>query len=136
MRHKIAAALFLFFAGVVLVCAGTSFACYALYAAFVPMVGEAAAAAIAAAVLILLAVFGLAASAFRAKAAKQTLLDRAKAATDEVLSAMGDAAKTAKPTPDDVALSFLAAMAKDRPFIAVALATLLGAATSLLRNKK
>jgi hypothetical protein len=136
MRHKIAAALLLFFSGVVLVCAGTSFACYALYAAFVPLVGEAAAAAIAAAVLILIAVFGLAASAFRAKAAKRSFMDRAKAATDDMLSAMGDAAKTAKPTPDDVALNFLAAMAKERPIIAVGLATLLGAATSLLRNKK
>jgi hypothetical protein len=63
-------------------------------------------------------------------------MDRAKAATDDMLSAMGDAAKTAKPTPDDVALNFLAAMAKERPIIAVGLATLLGAATSLLRNKK
>ncbi len=123
MRHKIAAALLLFFCGVVLVCAGTSFACYALYAAFVPYVGTAAAAGIAAAVLLLMAVFGLAVFAYRAKYRKtewKKLLET-------------QAAKP--PQTDDITLAFLAGLARDKPIIAVALAGLFGAATTLFRKK-
>lgn len=125
MRYKIAAALLLFFASVVLVLAGAGFACYALYAAFVPLVGSAIAAAITAAILLFVPLLGLVLLSFCARRARSRIREQ---------SATGQSPFT--PSPDNVALGFLAGVARDKPITAVLLAGVFGAAAALFRDKK
>nr|TFG51384.1 MAG: hypothetical protein E4H34_06330 [Hyphomicrobiales bacterium] len=125
MRYKIAAALLLFFCSFVLVLAGAGFACYALYAAFVPLVGSAGAAAIAAAILLYAPVLGIVFLSIRAKRSRTRILEQSAAIQGLFES-----------SPDNIALGFLAGLARDKPITAVLLAGMLGAAASLFRNKK
>jgi high-affinity Fe2+/Pb2+ permease len=125
MRYKIAAALLLFICSAVLVLAGAGFACYALYAAFVPLVGNAYAAAIAAAILLLAPSLGLVLLSLRARKGRIRNLEQAAA---------GQSPFT--PSPDNIALGFLAGLARDKPITAVLLAGIFGAAASLFRDKK
>jgi len=125
MRYKIAAALLLFLASVVLVLAGAGFACYALYAAFVPLVGSAYAGAITAAILLFIPLLGLVFLSLRARRSRRKIFEQ---------SAMGQSPFT--PSPDNVALGFLAGLARDKPITAVLLAGVFGAAAALFRDKK
>jgi len=125
MRYKIAAALLLFICSAVLVLGGAGFACYALYAAFVPLVGNAYAAAITAAILLLAPSLGLVLLSHRARRGRIRNLEQA---------ALGQSPFT--PSPDNVALGFLAGLARDKPITAVLLAGVFGAAASLFRDKK
>lgn len=125
MRYKIAAALLLFLCSVVLVFGGAVFACYALYAAFVPLVGNAYAAAIAAAILLFIPLLGIVVLSFRARRRRFKNFEKGLA---------GQGPFT--PSPDNVALSFLAGLARDKPLTAVLLSGLFGAAATLFRDKK
>ncbi len=125
MRYKIAAALLLFVCSVVLVFAGAGFACYALYAAFVPLVGNAYAAAIAAAILLFVPLLGLVLLSLRARRARVRSIEQAAAGQSPFTS-----------SPDNVALGFLAGLARDKPITAVLLAGVFGAAASLFRDKR
>jgi hypothetical protein len=118
MLYKIAAGFMLLIGGVVLLSIGAGYAAYALYVAFLPLVGDALAALITAGFLFfgpLLILVLLAAIRGRRKSAVKGLPPN---------------------SPENVALSFLASLAKDRPIIAVAAAGLIGAATAFLRRKK
>ncbi len=125
MRYKIAAALLLFICSVVLVLAGAGFACYALYAAFVPIVDTAYAAAIAAAILLFVPLLGLVLLSLRARRSRMRIPEQ---------GAAGQSPFT--PSPDNVALGFLAGLARDKPITAVLLSGVFGAAASLFRDKK
>jgi hypothetical protein len=125
MRYKIAAALLLFLASVVLVLAGAGFACYALYASLVPLVGDAYAAAIAAAILLFGPLLGIVLLSLRARRSRRKIFEE---------NAAGQSPFT--PSPDNVALGFLAGMARDKPITAILLAGIFGAAAALFRDKK
>jgi hypothetical protein len=125
MRYKIAAALLLFAFSAILVLGGAGFACYALYAAFVPLVGNAYAAAITAAILLLVPSFGLVLLSLRARRSRLRSLEQAAAGRSPFT-----------PSPDNVALGFLAGLTRDRPMTAVLLAGIFGAAASLFRDQK
>lgn len=127
MRYKIAAALLFFLCGAVMVLAGAGFACYALYAYFVPIVGGTAAAAIAAAVLLAVPALALIFFSLRARRARNRLLEKLEEAA---------ANSTVPNSPDNVTLTYLAALARDKPVVAVLLAGVFGAAMTLLRGKK
>ncbi len=124
MRYKIAAALLLFICSAVLVFGGAAFACYALYAAFVPLVGKAYAAAIAAAILLLVPMLGLILLSIRARRGRIRNLEQATSGQNPFT-----------PSPDNVALGFLAGLAREKPITAVLLAGVFGAAASLFRDK-
>ena len=118
MGYKIAAGILLLFGGVALVCVGVALAGFALYAAFVPLVGAAWAAAIAALIFL---VFPIALCLVLAKRGRRK---------------WPDAFREGAATPENVALAYLASLAKDRPIIAVLFAALVGVASALLRKKK
>ena len=124
MRYKIAAALLLFLCSAVLVFGGAVFACYALFAAFVPLVGKAFAAAIAAAILLFLPMLGLILLSLRARGSRIRRLEQAAAGQNPFT-----------PSPDNVALGFLAGLAREKPITAVLLAGVFGAAASLFRDR-
>ena len=127
MRYRIAAALLLFLCGAVMVLAGAGFACYALYAYLLPMVGNAAAAAIAAAILLFVPVLALVIFSLRARRARNELIETLEQA----------AASTAfTKDPDNITLVFLAGLAREKPLIAILLAGIFGAAATILRDKK
>jgi len=123
MRYKIAAALLLFVCSAVLVIGGAVFACYALYAVFVPLVGKALAAAIAAAILLFVPMLGLIVLSLRARGVRNRKIEQAASQNPFT------------PSPDNVALGFLAGLARDKPITAVLLAAAFGAAASLFRDK-
>ena len=125
MRYSIAAAFLLFLCSVVLVLAGAGFACYALYAAFVPLVGSAYAAAITAAILLFVPMLGLVLLSIRARRSRTRLFEKIAASQGPFTA-----------SPDNVALGFLAGLARDKPITAVLLAGAFGAAASLFRDKK
>jgi len=119
MRYRIAAGILLLFGGIAVVCVGVVFAGQALYAAFAPLTGEAWAAAIAAAILLFIPVVGIV-----------VLSRRARRAWRFEFPPM-----SMPPTPDNVALAYLAGLAKDRPIVALVLAGIFGAASAILRKK-
>jgi hypothetical protein len=123
MRYKIAAALLLFVCSAVLVIGGAVLACYALYAVFVPLVGKALAAAIAAAILLFVPMLGLIVLSLRARGVRNRKIEQAASQNPFT------------PSPDNVALGFLAGLARDKPITAVLLAAVFGAAASLFRGK-
>ena len=127
MKYRIAAALLLFICAAVLVFAGAGFACYALYAALVPSVGNAAAAAIAAAILLVIPALGVIVLSLKARRARNALFDKLEEAA---------ARSTLPNSPDAVTLNYLASFARDKPLLAVLLAGIFGAAMSLLRDRK
>ena len=124
MRYKIAAALLVFICSAVMVVGGAAFACYALYAAFVPLVGNTLAAAIAAAILLFVPLLGLILLSLRARRGRMRNFEQAAACQ-----------KPFAPSPDNGALGFLAGLARDKPITAVLLAGMFGAAASLFRDK-
>jgi hypothetical protein len=124
MRYKIAAALLLFICSAVLVFGGAVFACYALYAAFVPLFGKAIAAAIAAAILLFVPMLGLILLSLRARRGRIRRIEQAAADQNPFT-----------PSPDNIALGFLAGLARDKPITAVLLAGVFGAAASLFRDR-
>ena len=118
MLYKIAAGFMLLIGGIALLCIGAGYAGYALYMGFLPLVGAPFAALITAGFLFfgpLLILVLMAAMRGRRKSAVKGLPPN---------------------SPENVALSFLASLAKDRPIVAVAAAGLLGAAAAYLRRKK
>ena len=124
MRYRIAAGLLLFICAAVLVFGGAVFACYALYASFVPLFGRAIAAAIAAAILLLVPMLGLIVLSLRARGGRIRRLEQAASGQNPFT-----------PSPDNVALGFLAGLARDKPITAVFLAGIFGAAASLFRDR-
>ena len=118
MGYTIAAGIMLLFGGVVAVCVGVAFAGFAIFAAFVPLVGPALAAAIAALIFL---IFPIVLCFVLARRGRRK---------------WPDAFKEGAATPENVALAYLAALAKDRPLIAVFFAALVGVASALLRKKK
>jgi hypothetical protein len=118
MVYKIAAGILLLFGGIAFVCVGMVLAGYALYAALVPWVGIAGAAAIAAFIFL---VFPIALCLMLARRGRRK---------------WPDAFREGAATPENVALAYLAALAKDRPIVAVICAALVGVASAFLRKKK
>jgi MYXO-CTERM domain-containing protein len=104
--------------GVALLCVGAFYAGYALYAACLPLVGEAYAALIAAGVLFFAPLFVL---MFLAAINRR----RRRAVRDLPPN-----------SPENVVLSLLAGIAKDRPIMSVAAAALVGIAAAFLRRRK
>jgi hypothetical protein len=119
MMYRIAAGIMLLFGGVTLVCVGVTYAGYAIYWALLPATGPAGAAAIAAAVFLLLPVLGWAFLVLRGRRRKS--------------AAMRDLPPNA---PENIALTFLASLAKEKPIVGMALAGLFGVATAFLRKKR
>lgn len=119
MVYRIAAGILLLFGGITLVCVGVTYAGYALYWAVLPSTGPAGAAGIAAAVFLILPFLGWAFLALRGRSRRPAAL------------------KDLPPgAPENVALSFIAGLAKERPIIGMALAGLFGVATAFLRKKR
>ena len=118
MLYKIAAGFMLLIGGVALLCVGAGYAGYALYLAFLPLVGGQLAGLITAGFLFfgpLLILVILAAAGSRRRRAIKNLPPN---------------------SPENVALNFLAGLAKDRPLMAMAAEGLVGAAATFLRRKK
>ena len=118
MLYKIAAGILLLFGGITVVCVGVAFAGYAVFTAFIPLVGTPWAAAIAASIFLIvpIAICFLLASRGRRK--------------------WPDGFRAGASTPENVTLAYLAGMAKDKPIVAVLFAALLGVASVFLRKKK
>jgi type VI protein secretion system component VasK len=127
MKYRIAAALLIFLCGAVMVSAGAGFACYALYAYFVPQFGSMCAALIAAAILLFVPVVAIILLSIRARRARKVWLEKFEALTARL---------TGPDSADNVTLNFLAGLAREKPLVAVLLAGLFGAAMTILRDKK
>lgn len=127
MKYRIAAALLVFVGAAVSVAAGAGFAAYAIFAAFLPTFGAAWAAVMTAAILLLVPALGLILLSLRARRARNELIETLEKA----------AASAAFPkNPDNLTLTYLAGLAREKPLIAILLAGLYGAATMVLRDKK
>ena len=118
MAYAIAAGILLLFGGITLVCVGVALAGFAIFAAFAPLVGPALAAAIAAFIFLVVPIAGCLILAQRGR------------------RKWPDAFREGAATPENVALAYLAALAKDRPLIAVMCAALVGVASAFIRKKK
>jgi hypothetical protein len=127
MKYKIAAALLIFVGAAVSVAAGAGFAAYAIFAAFLPIFGAAWAAVMTAAILLLVPALGLIVLSLRARRARNEWIE-----TLEKAAASSPFSKS----PDDITLTYLASLAREKPLVAILLAGLYGAATMLLRDKK
>ena len=120
MIGKLAAAALIFVGALTVVVVGVGFAGFAIYQAFLPMTGPAGAAGLTALILLIVPVL-------------------ACVAITQMLKKLWPAnlrAAAMNPSVDNIALSFLAGLAKDRPIVAVLLAAVFGAATAVLRKKK
>lgn len=127
MKYKIAAALLIFVGAAVSVAAGAGFAAYAIFAAFLPIFGTAWAAVMTAAILLLVPALGLIVLSLRARRARKDWIE-----TFEKAAASNPLLKN----PDNITLTYLASLAREKPLVAVLLSGLYGAATMLMRDKK
>jgi hypothetical protein len=119
MLYRIAAGFMLLIGGVALLCVGAGYAGYALYAAFLPLVGTAWASLITAGFLFFLPLLSVLLIAALARRRRR--------------NSFADLPPT---SPENIVLAFLSGWAKDRPVLALAVAGLLGAAATWLRRKK